>query len=297
MKKSAFVLCAILCVGIANSSHAQPTQPATHEAALVVSKRDFKAENYEAATTDAKELLAVAASLQEVGEARMLLGETYYRRKMFDEAGAQWAKILELRDTGDDESLQTFAHLGYARSYAAQGQFDKAIPEYKSVIESFEAQAKADGDDKNPDTKTTLAPFTLALADAYYHTKQYDLAQQQLSQIIQFSEGDSVFRLLALIKAGEIDLLERKFGDAADKWKRALAMDSAPASSTKGGIQELIPLLENLDKQQVGAGQANDGKPKISVESPKEIAEAISAIVAGIMDTLVGEGFIESLGE
>ena len=298
MKKSSFLLCAILCAGLApNSSHAQTTSPTTYEAALAAGKSDFKAENYEATTKDAAESLALATSPAETGDALTLLGETYYRRKMYGEAQMQWAKMLALPETGENEGGHLIAYLGSARSYSAQGQWDKAVPEYQAVISQTEAHLKTDGDANATESKQTLAPLYLALADAYYHTKQYDLAQQQLKQLIQYSEGDSPFRLLALTQAGEIDVLERKFGDAADKWKRALEMSPAPTDPAKAGsIRALIPLLESLDKQQVGAGQANDGKLKIRVEPPKEIDEATNAIITGTLDIFF-DGFISDSPE
>ena len=298
MKKSTLVLCAILCAGFApNSSHAQPTQPTTYAATLSAGQRDFKAEDYEAATKNAAESLALATSPAETGEALTLLGETYHRRKMYGEAQTQWAKLLELQDTGENEGVHLIAHLGSARSYSAQGQWDKAVPEYQAVISQTEIHLKTTGDANATETKQTLAPLYFALANACYHAKQYDLAQQQLKQLIQYSEGDSPFRLLALIQAGEIDVLERKFGDAAGNWKQALEMSPTPTGSAKeGGIKELIPLLESLDKQQVGAGQANDGKPKINVEPPKEIDETMSAVVKGTLDS-VFDGFISDSSE
>ena len=298
MKKSTLVLCAILCAGLApNSSHAQPAQPTTYAATLSAGQRDFKAEDYEAATKDAESLLTLATSPQQTGDALTLLGETYHRRKMYGEAQTQWAKMLELPETGENEGVHLIAHLGSARSYSAQGQWDKAVPEYQSVISQTEAHLKTDGDANPTESKQTLAPFYFALANAYSHNKQYDLAQQQLKQVIQYSEGDSPFRLLALTQAGEIDVLERKFGDAADNWKRALEMSPAPTDPAKAGsIRALIPLLESLDKQQLGAGQANDGKLKINVEPPKEIDEATNAIITGTLDIFF-DGFISDSSE
>ena len=292
MKKSTFVFAAILCAGLAQISHAQPT---TYETALAAGKSDFKIEKYEAATKDAAESLAVAASPEETGDALMLLGETFYRRKMYGEAQTQWAKMLELRGTDDDDALHTFAHLGYARSYDAQGQWDKAIPEHQLVRSQFEAHIKTDGDANTNavEAKQLLAPFDFALANAYSHTKQYDLAQQQLKQIIQYSDGDSGYRLLALIKRGQIDTVQRDFKGALDSFNQVLKLagltPKSSADKVTGRLGELIPLLQSLVKSQVGAGQPNDGKIKVEIVLPPEFDEASNTVSKIFLDEVVGQ--------
>ncbi len=286
MKNSTLVLCAILCAGFANSSHAQDAQPTTYETALAAGQRDFKSEKYEAATKDVAESLAVAASPEETGEALTLLGESYYRRKMYDEAQQQWTKILALPDN-DDESSHAFAHFGFARSYDAQGQFDKAIPEYKTFIESLKTQIT---DANTAEGKQTLAPFNFALANAYAATKQYDLAQQELKQITEYSKGDSGYRLLALIKRGEVDMNQRDFKGALDSFNQVLALADAqtPTQNMKTGqIGGLIQLLQGLVKSEVGMGQANDGKPEVTVVPPPKIAETLNTINQSYLDSFI----------
>ena len=287
MKKSTLILCAILCAGLApNSSHAQPAQPTTYAATLSAGQREFKAEDYEAATQDAPESLAVAASPEQTGEALTLLGESYYRRKMYSEAQTQWAKMLALPDN-DDESSHAFAHFGFARSYDAQGQFDKAIPEYKTFIESLKTQVT---DANTAQGKQTLAPLTFALANAYAGAKQYDLAQQQLKQIIEYSEGDSGYRLLALVKRGEVDMNQRDFKGALDSFNQALALADAQMpikDKTSGKIGGLIVLLQGLVKSGVGVGQTNDGKPEVTVVPPPEIAETLNAFNQSYLDAFM----------
>ena len=286
MKKSAFVLCAILCAGLAPISRAQTARPTTYETALAAGKDDFKAEKYELATKNAAESLAVATSPEETGGALTLLGETYYRRKMVDEAQQQWAKLLALPDS-DDGGLHAFAHLGFARSYDAQGQFGKAIPEYKVFIEGLKTQIT---DESTGETKRILAPLTFALANAYAANKQYDLAQQELKQIIEYSEGDSGYRLLALIKRGEVDMNQRDFKGALDSFNQALALWDAvvPAEDMKTArTGVLIQLLQGLVKSGVGVGQTNDGKPEVTVIPPPKIAEVLNAFVQSYLDDLM----------
>ena len=248
--------------------------------------RNSKPENYEAATKDAAESLALAASPEETGQALTLLGETYYRRQMVDEAQQQWAKLLALPDS-DDGSLHAFAHLGFARSYDAQGQFDKAIPEYKTFIENLKTQIT---DENTAETKQILAPLSFALANAYAGAKQYDLAQQELKQIIEYSEGDSGYRLLSLVKRGEVDINQRNFKGALDSFNQALALADAQMpikDKTSGKMGGLIVLLQGLVKSGVGVGQTNDGKPEVTVVPPPEIAETLNAFNRSYLDALM----------
>ena len=289
MKKSTFLLYAVLCAGLANSSHAQVSESTTYATALSAGQHDFKAENYEAATKNAAESLALAKSPEQTGDALTLLGETYYRRKMYDEAQMQWAKMLELQETGENEGVHLIAHLGSARSYSAQSQWDKAVPEYQSVISQTEIHLKTDGDANATETRQTLAPLYFALANAYSHNKQYDLAGQQLKQVIRYSEGDSGFRLFAFIKKGQIDLIQRDFKGALDSFNQALALTAtepdSPPTKVVEQIKNLIPLLQNLAKAEVGAGQANDGKPRTFVAPPPELNEVSDTFSQVILDS------------
>ena len=287
MKKSTFVLCAILCAGLVQSSRAQPATPTTYETALAAGKNEFKTAKYELATKSAAESLAVAASPDETGEALRLLGESYYRRKMYIEAEAQWAKILALPD-GEDGSAHFFAHLGYARSYSAQRQWDKAIPEYQIVIKSFKGQM---ADKSAAETQQTLAPFSFALANAHAGAKQYDLAQGQLKSIIEYSEGDSGLLLLALVKRGEVAINQRDFKGALDSFNQALGMTGKSEFSDEGEMKKLIPMLESLVKAEVGAGQVNDGKLKIIVVPPAKIAKVLNEVAQSLLDAVM-TGFL-----
>ena len=287
MKKSTFVLCAILCAGLASSSHAQPAQPANYAAKLSATQQEFKAKHYELAEKDAQRSLDLATSPEETGEALTLLGESYYRRKMVGEAQTQWAKMLAFQGTDDDEGLHAFAHFGFARSYDAQGQFEKAIPEYKTFMESFKTQI---ADENTAETKQIFAPFNFALANAYAANKNYDLAQQELKQIIEYSEGDSGYRLLSLVKRGEVDMNQRDFKGALDSFNQVLALADAQAPALylkTGRIGDLIQVLQGLVKSGVGADQTNDGKPEVTVVPPPEIVETLNAFNQSYLDSFM----------
>ena len=283
MKKSSLILCAILCAGLAQISRAQTAKPTTYQTALTAGKTDFKAKNYELATKNAAESLAVAASPDETGVALRLLGESYYRRQMYGEAQAQWAKILALPDD-EDRSAHFFAHLGYARSYSAQGQWDKAIPEFQSVIESTKTHL---ADESAAETQQTLAPFSFALANAYAGAKQYDLAQGQLKAIIEYSEGDSGLLLLALVKRGEVAIHQRDFKGALDSFNQALEMTGKSEFSEEGELKKLISTLESLAKAEVGAGQVNDGKSKVVVVPSPKIAAVLNEVSQSLLDEVM----------
>ncbi len=251
-------------------------------------QRDFKAENYEAATKDAENGLSLATSPKQQGDALMLLGETYYRREMYGEAQVQWAKMLALPEIGDTEGLHLIAHLGSARTYSAQGQFERAALEYRAVTSESEAHIQADGDANPTETRQMLAPFYFALANAYSHTKQYDLAAEQLKQVIQYSDGDSGYRLLALVKRGQIEVIQRDFKGALNSFNQVVALTQAAPESEPteitGKIKTLIPLLQSLVNSQVGAGQPRDGKMKITVVPAPKFDQAADTASKLILD-------------
>lgn len=288
MKKSTIVLsailCAVICVGIAQVGIAQmPTsrmgavQPSQsgYSQTLILTKQSLKDKNYEVAAKDAQKLLASANSPEQTGRSLIILGETFYRRKMYEQARVQWNKVLIFTKDGGDDTLRAIAHLGLARSYSAEGSFDKAILEYKVVMNSFNPE------DENRES----AIFCLALANAYYNTKQYDLAHQQLKQVIESTEDNPTFLAVALTRAGQVDLTQRRIKKSLADFNQVLAIQEVTpgvkefAQRQADGVSKLIPL-------QLEEGGLNSKAP-FGIKSDKAFDDKIDAFTQIFMDDFV----------
>lgn len=296
MKKSTIVLAALSCAGIAQvglyqMGTAQPTQP-SYSQALALSKKDLKGKNYVAAQRHAQQLLALAKSPEETGKATVMLAESFYRLKMYEQARVHWNTLLNLSGTEDDNGFHVIAHLGVARSYTAQGIVDKAIPEYKAVVDSIAQE----GD------KSAISAFPLALANSYYKAQQYDLAQRQLNQVIASSQDNPPLLLVALVRDGQINFIQRRFQKSLAEFQQVLDIldsrhfkEAASTSDLKTYIQRQIVALNGLIAAQLGEGQIHS-KVGFRVERDTEFDGKIDAFIQMFMDdVVVNDAIIETL--
>ncbi|RYF51317.1 MAG: tetratricopeptide repeat protein [Cytophagaceae bacterium] len=262
MNKSLRILPALLCVtlapmGLTQVVHAQPAQ-LSYSQLLTQTKQDFDGKNYEVAAKDAQKLLDAAQTPDETSQALLTLGETFYLRKMYEPARAQWNKLLDLPEDPEDRqhTSQTLVHLNLARSYTAQGNFAKAIPHYKAGLALFDQEDEKTPGDKAPDVKgqepksenpkALAMVFSLALANAYYHTQQYDLAQQQLGQIIASTpQNVPAILLLALTRSSEIDFVQFQLKKSVTGFQQVLDL----------AVKEDAPLTQKYAQDQVQWGK------------------------------------------
>ena len=248
-----FLLLLVLCASFASTVGAQETlddvtqgqaaSPADR-AMLEQSRRDFAAKDYIAAAQDAQQLLIAADSPVETSRAWILLGETFYRRQMVELARTQWNKALALGDP-DEQGLDTIAHLGLARGYGAQGQFDKAASEYKIIVAAAENATK--GNAADDDTASNV--FALELANAHYNTAEFDLARQGFVQIVESSQNDPLFgkegpfALPIAVRIAESDFNARHFKLALAEYQQILAS------------KNLTPTVEKFVRVQIDFAQ------------------------------------------
>jgi predicted negative regulator of RcsB-dependent stress response len=289
MKKPSVVLATILWigliqVGISQPGGAQPTQ-ASYSQTLAQSKESLRTKHYEVAEREAQALLAAADSTEETGTGLIILGETFYRRKMYDQAHMQWNKVLSLAGT-EDSDLRIFAHLNLARAYTAQSYFDKAAPEYKAVVDSLTTEDKTRKDKARKD-ESTNAIFKLALANAYYHTQQFDLAQKQLSSVVESSRDNSAFLSVALARAGQVDLVQRKYKDSLAKFQQILDIKEVTPGIQTYAQGQILP-LKGFIASHLGAGEINS-EIKVKITAPKEFDNKIDVFLQTFIDDFVVE--------
>lgn len=287
MKKSIIVFSAILCaaiaqVGVIHMSTAQPAQ-SSYSQALILSKHDLESRNYEDAEKDARKLLSLANSSEQTSSALTILGETFYRRRMYEEARSQWSKVLS-SSTDYGDGFQVVAHLGLARSYTSQGSFDKAIPHYKDVLGRL-------GQDGNNGQSVI---FSLALANAYYKTRQLDLAQQQFQQVIESNQDNPAYLMVALTRSGQINLAKRKFKKSLAGFNQVLAIKEV-TPGFKEYAQRQIRGLNNLIPLQLEEGEINSGIG-FQVKAERDFDGKIDDFVQILNDTIVDKAVIKALG-
>lgn len=317
--KTPLFFVALLCVGICElgtvqASFAQPTAP-NYKQILVQSKQDLKDKDYAAVEEEAQEMLVSAITPEEKVTALVILGESFYRRKLYDQARAEWSKILTLKtDEDDGDDFQTFAHIALAKSYSAEGHFDKAIPEYKAGMDGFKDEEEDETDKKDADThegmSSLVGVFSLALANAYYNTKQLDLAREQLREVVKPSQDKSLgaltdlTRMLALTRSGQMSMEQRRFKKSLDEFNQVLVIvdkfnQASPtqkvASTLKEFVQQQTEGINKLIPLQLEEGEVNSTLA-FRVKRLEEFDIKIDAAIQGIIDDFIFEGIIETLG-
>lgn len=285
MKKTSIILGVMLCVGITqvSISHMSQAQPAprSFNQILATTQQELTNGDYQTVEDDARGLMILARSPQEKGQALSLLGEAFYRRQAYDEAREQWNSALELSGTGDIEKTQALAHLGLARSYSAQGSYDKAIPHFKVAVDYFDQKKM----------KPFVATFSLALADAYYQTHQNGLASNQTERAITAGQGLPDLLLVAHIRHGQLSLELNRFAEGRTDFEQVLKLGETTdvgtdylkfyAQNALGGLDSIKHLL------------TDDGKLKKGLRSvtyrPTEFDQNISQVIAGATDEAVAD--------
>jgi tetratricopeptide (TPR) repeat protein len=296
MKKSTFVLSATLCMGLAQTGTtplalAQPA-PLRFSQVRVAVKQDIEGKKYEDAEKDALQMVALAESPDETNEALTVLGQTYYLRKMYEPARVQWNKLLALNPDGN-----YLYHLFLARSFSAEGNFVKSIPHYEvALLELDKENAKDQAEKPEKDASETLGLGTLlslGLANAYYHTEQYDLAQEQLKRVVKSSQGLDFLNLIALTRSSEINYAELSLEKAIEGFKKVLASEEdAPALKKYAQLQ--------IDRASTWLRNNGDGKHgvnmKMNLENSTEDVK-MNLVIQTLIDALVDGSIVGALGE
>jgi tetratricopeptide (TPR) repeat protein len=299
MKKSTFVLSASLCMGLAQMgftpiAHAQPA-PLSYSQARTLAKQDLEAKNYEAAEKEALQMVALAGSPDETGVARMVLGQSFYLRKMYEPARAQWNHLLTLNPNGNGA---TVGHLLLARTYSAEGIFEKSIPHYVAAISAFDEPDEKDvadkpneKDDSNESGMGTI--LSLGLANAYYQTEQFDLAQKPLNRVIKSAQDNSFLQLIALTRLSEIDFMEFRLKKAVEGFTQVLAI-KIDAPALKRYAQAQI-VWSNLLVQTNWEGK-RDLNLKIDIRNGPG-GQTLNEGIQVLNDTLIDAAFVAALEE
>ncbi|RYG68650.1 hypothetical protein EON80_11210 [bacterium] len=294
MKKSTLVLAASLLTGITHVAHAQPA-PLNYSQVRLLAKQDLEAEKYEAAEKDALQMIALADSPDEAEWARMILGQSFYLRKMYEPARAEWNKLLTANPAGTEA---TVTHLLLARSYSADGNFAKAIPHYEAGIAGFDKDAEEDEADKpqkkvEPETLGTSTILSLGLANAYYHTEQYELAQKQLEKVTKLTEGVPILHMIALTRTSEIDFSELRLKQAVAGFDKIVTLkEDAPSLKQYAKLQS-----ERASSWLRNNGEGTHGiQMRVNLENSAQDKKMNSAIQA-LIDTLVDGAIVGALEE
>ena len=282
MKKTTIVLGAMLCIGIAQVgiSHMSQAQqaPRSFNQILVRSQHEVINGNYQTVEEDARGLKALARSPREEAQALDLLAESFFGRQDYDEARKQWNSVLELSGTGDIERTQAFAQVGLARSYDAQGSYDKAIPHFKVAVDYF-GQKKADKD------SLFAAIFSLALSDALYNAHQNDLALKQLDHTIalgQNAEDSASFLVFAYHKRGQLYLEQGRFGEARTDFEQVLKLAETTDMGTdkfSNYAQNAINGLDKIKHLLTDDGRLKEGFTSVAYR-PTEFDQKVSQMIA-----------------
>ena len=286
MKKTTLVLGAMLCVGITqvSISHMSQAQPAplSFNQILLRSQHEVINGDYQTVEEDARGLKALARSPQEEAQALDLLAESFFGRQDYDEARKQWNSVLELSGTGDIERTQAFAQVGLARSYDAQGSYDKAIPHFKVAVDYFD-QNKTDKD------SFFAAFFSLALSDTLYNAHQNDLALKQLDRtiaLVQNAQDTSSFLVFAYHKRGQLHLEQGQLAEGRADFEQVVKLGKTANMGTddfSNYAQNTINGFDNIKHLLTADGNLKQGL-RVVTHRPTEFDQKVSRMIAKLTD-------------
>ncbi len=227
MNKFILVLPAVLCSGMLRMGVAQPVQM-TYDQALLQSKQNIQAQNYLAAEKNAQKSLALATLPVQKSYSLLLLGESFYKRKLFPQALTQWnqAAALENKKVGIFQIVTSFAS---ARVHAIQGDAGKTIAECSAAFDGLNAIPGL-GEERK-EAARTLSAFLVA--DAYLNSPQLDVAKDQFTQILEESKGSPVPSSIALFKLGQIELLRSNYQNSLTLFEQVVKMEGVSESVKK----------------------------------------------------------------
>ena len=275
----------MLCVGITQVSISHMSQaqqaPRSFNQILVRSQHEVINGNYQTVEEDARGLKALARSPREEAQALDLLAESFFGRQDYDEARKQWNSVLELSGTGDIERTQAFAQVGLARSYDAQGSYDKAIPHFKVAVDYF-GQKKADKD------SLFAAIFSLALADALYNAHQNDLALKQLDTAINVGQDAPTFLIIAYHKRGQLNLEQGRFAEGRKDFEQVLKLSRTTDMGTddfSNYAQNVINGFDGIKHLLNADGNLKEGLRTVT-QRPTEFDQKVSRMIAKLTNGL-----------
>ena len=283
MKKTTLVLAAMLCAGVAQMtapqmSEAQPA-PKSFSQIFALGKQDLNSKDFGVAEEDGRGLLVLARSPQEKGQALRLLGEALFRRKAFDEAKEQWNTLLALTGTSDDEGIHAVAHIGLSRIYSAQGNYEEAIPQYKSVVNYLDQKGAGEA-------KVYKDIFSLALVDTYYNARQDDLAQEQLDRLIASAQDNPAILMLAHTRAAQINYEQGNYDKARSNYQQVLKQADAgslKAVSIRTFATNQIAAVNDSEQAAAEAKLVGDYEfiLKRSPEFDRKVSQTILGFISG----------------
>lgn len=240
MKKLTIILASILCINAAQAAYT------SYQDAFEQSRKNLEAKAYPAAENDANEALKLAKSSKQTGKTLVVLGEILYRDKKYQEARSQWRKVLALTDF--DPLSKLASRTAIAQSYAAEGQVDKAIDEYKYML----------ADDKiGPGNKGII---TSQLVDIYIGKGQFDRARQELDQMLVSYKSQSFLTSYAHYRIAQIYSSEKSYEKALEEFTASANIDGLNAVSKANAekqIKLLAPLVQ-LEKEVQNANKLPD---------------------------------------
>ncbi len=204
------------------------------QTALKQAKRSIREVSYGAAEQQSRQSLATAKTAQERGNALMVLGQTFYSRRQYDLARAQWNRAAVLKAP----ELATRAHASIARSYVAQENLDAAIAQYKIALSSVAADSVLSAEDRG-DNKILVA---LPLAAIYFKRGQLETARQQFRQIAQSAPNEPQVSALGLLLVGAIEILQKNPQAASTSFDQA-AKQLASRAKSEADFQSTLQKL------------------------------------------------------
>lgn len=235
MKKSTLVLSTLLCLGIAPLCIAQPAAPTPNQL-LNIGKSNIHNKDYVKAEANARKSLSLASSPKDKGDALMLLGETFYERKMYDQARVYWSRAAAL--TSPEGEIELRGHVALASSYLVQGQALKAIAEYKTGLTIADAQ---------PDVPKHIRDVvSFLLGNAYYRNQQFELARRQFEALVNDAEADSDLKMIALSRLSSTNIFLKDIKGAITNLRQLSDLEGATATD-KEYAQLLTEVLVSSD--------------------------------------------------
>lgn len=216
---------------------------AYQKATLLKGTELYNKEQYADAVQYFEKSLQFPIDPQYVAEASFWCGEAYSLGRKFDQAAAQYQRIIGLTGYSNPElMLKTRYGLGYV--YYNQQVYDRALFNFKEFV------------NKAPRNQPNLGDGLLRLADCYYVTKAYPDALINYRKVAQYKSADEDYShlqagtILGIMSKydeanGELDVVIKNFPnssyvDEAIFQKAQLAFEQGSYAAAVAGYSNLI---------------------------------------------------------